>query len=314
MIQKRSVACGTFATRSDFLSSIIALLIAARARMQKLKGGGKKIQTVGDSKRTASDCGKSSADSRPRLSTSTRDDEIASGLPANLEALPRLNGFRLRGIEMTRLETFIDAAFAFAVTMMVIASERVPDDIDTLLAAFKNVPAFIASVVVLGIFWRGHWLWSRRYGLEDGISIFISWALLVTILIYIYPLKAIFGSMFYLLSEGRLGQPLGVRTEAQSRAIFSIFAIGFTAMAVEILLLHLRAWKLREPLRLNARERSMTRADMAGWSTPTTIGIIALVLALTLPASRISWSGWIYFSMAILVPAHKWFLRRRIRD
>ena len=164
----------------------------------------------------------------------TRDDEIASGVPANLDALPRLDGFRLRGIAMTRLETFIDAAFAFAVTMMVIAAERVPDDITELLAAFKHVPAFVGSVVVLGIFWRGHWVWSRRYGLEDGVSIFISWALLVTILIYIYPLKAIFGSMFHLLSDGRLGQPLGVRTAAQFRTIFAIYAIGFTAIAVEI--------------------------------------------------------------------------------
>ena len=149
-----------------------------------------------------------------------RDDEISSGVPENLEVLPRLDGFRLRGIEMTRLETFIDAAFAFAVTMMVIASERVPDDINALLAAFKHVPAFLASVVVLGIFWRGHWMWSRRYGLEDGVSIFISWALLATILIYIYPLKAIFGSMFYLLSDGRLGQALGLRNEAQARSDF----------------------------------------------------------------------------------------------
>ena len=248
------------------------------------------------------------------MSTSTRetrDDEIASGVPANLDALPRLDGFRLRGIAMTRLETFIDAAFAFAVTMMVIAAERVPDDISALLVAFKHVPAFVGSVLVLGIFWRGHWFWSRRYGLEDGVSIFISWALLVTILIYIYPLKAIFGSMFYLLSDGRLGQPLGVRTAAQFRTLFAIYAIGFTAIAVEILLLYLRAWKLREPLRLNERERFLTRADVMGWSIPTTIGVIALVLALTLPEDHISWSGWIYFSMAIVVPVHKWFLARR---
>jgi uncharacterized membrane protein len=240
-----------------------------------------------------------------------RDDEIRSGLPENLEALPRLKGFRLRGLEMTRLETFIDAAFAFAATMMVIAADRVPDDITTLLGAFKHVPAFVGSVVVLGIFWRGHWVWSRRYGLEDGVSIFISWALLVTILIYIYPLKAIFGSMFYMLSDGRLGQALGVRTEAQFRAIFAIYAIGFTAIAVEIMLLYLRAWKLREPLRLNERERFLTRADITGWSIPVSIGLISLVLALTLPAYEISWSGWIYFSMAILVPVHKWFLNRR---
>lgn len=244
-------------------------------------------------------------------SREARDAEISSGLPENLETLPRLNGFRLRGLEMTRLETFIDAAFAFAVTMMVIATQQVPDDIDALLAAFRHVPAFLGSVVVLGIFWRGHWLWSRRYGLEDGVSIVISWALLATILIYIYPLKAIFGSMFYLLSDGRLGQALGTRTAVQFRTIFAIYAIGFTAIAVEIVLLYLRAWKLRAPLRLNERERFLTRADITGWSIPVTIGLISLVLALTLPTDRISWSGWIYFSMAILVPVHKWFLGRR---
>src|SRR5207249_9928348 len=109
----------------------------------------------------------------------------------------RLGVIRLRGIEMTRLETFTDAAFAFAITMLVIAAQQIPDYIKTLLGAFKIVPVFIASIIVLGIFWRGHWLWSRRYGLEDGVSIFISWAMIVTILIYIYPLKAIFSSMWF---------------------------------------------------------------------------------------------------------------------
>ena len=245
------------------------------------------------------------------LSTNARDEEIASGLPRNLDELPRLRGFRLRGLEMTRLETFIDAAFAFAVTMMVIATDRVPDDINGLFAAFRNIPAFIASVAVLGIFWRGHWLWSRRYGLEDGVSIFISWTLLVTILIYIYPLKAIFGSMFYLLSGGQLGQALGVRTEMQGRAIFAFYAIGFTAVGLQIVLLYLRAWKLRGPLRLNEQEKFLTRGEIMGWSLPPTIGIIALVLAVTLPARHVPWSGWIYFSMAILVPLHRALLRRR---
>jgi hypothetical protein len=212
---------------------------------------------------------------------------------------------------MTRLETFIDAAFAFAVTMMVIAAERIPDDITALLAAFKHVPAFIASIAVLGIFWRGHWLWSRRYGLEDGVSVFISWALLVTILIYIYPLKAIFGSMFYLLTDGQFGQPLGIRSETQYRTIFAIYAVGFTAIAVEIQLLFLRAWQLRAPLRLNERELFLTREDWRGWSIPVAVGITSLVLALTLPITHISWCGWIYFSMVIVVPVHRRISRWR---
>jgi len=91
-----------------------------------------------------------------------REEEIASAMPTELDALPRLRGFRLRGMQMTRLETFIDAAFAFAISMLVIAPQQIPDNIDGLLGAFRNVPAFVTSIIVLGIFWRGHWLWSRR--------------------------------------------------------------------------------------------------------------------------------------------------------
>src|ERR1700732_1232062 len=178
-----------------------------------------------------------------------RDKDVASALPSDLDALPVLRCFRLRAMQMTRLETFIDAAFAFAISMLVIAAQQIPDDIASLLAAFKNVPTFICSIVVLGIFWRGHWLWSRRYGLEDGVSILISWALIVTILIFIYPLKAIFGAMWNFLSNGQVGQPFSLHTtESQARAIFAIYALGLIAISAEILLLNLRAWQLREPL------------------------------------------------------------------
>jgi len=200
-----------------------------------------------------------------------RQEEIASALPAELDALPRLGGFRLRGMQMTRLETFIDAAFAFAITMLVIAAQQIPDDIETLLAAFKNVPAFVASVIVLGIFWRGHWLWSRRYG-------------------------------------------LGAHSESQMRSLFAVFALGFTAIALEVVLLNLRAWQLRKPLRLNAREKLITLYEVTGWSVPVGVGIISLVLALTLPREQIQWSGWVYFSMVILVPLHSAYRRRRMEQ
>ena len=243
-----------------------------------------------------------------------RHDDIASALPADLDALPRLHGFRLRGIEMTRLETFIDAAFAFAISMLVIAAQQIPDNIVALLAAFKNVPTFICSIAVLAIFWRGHWLWSRRYGLEDNASILISWAMIVTILIFIYPLKAIFGAMWYLLSSGQIGQRFSLHTtEAQARTIFAIYALGLIAISAEILLLNLRAWQLREPLRLNARERLVTGGELTGWSVPVGVGIVALIFALTLPTEQIQWSGWVYFSMIILVPLHDFFHERMLK-
>src|SRR5438445_6950805 len=242
-----------------------------------------------------------------------RNEEITSTLPADLDALPRLHGFRLRGTEMTRLETFIDAAFAFAISMLVIAAQQIPDNIEALLAAFKNVPTFVCSIAVLGIYWRGHWLWSRRYGLEDSVSILISWAMIVTILIFIYPVKAIFGAMWYFISSGQIGQPFSLHTAvSQARTIFAIYALGLIAISAEILLLNLRAWQLRESLRLNARERLMTRGELSGWSIPVSIGIISLVLALILPREQIAWSGWVYFSMIILVPVHAAYHRRKM--
>ncbi|MEO7724079.1 MAG: TMEM175 family protein [Chthoniobacterales bacterium] len=160
------------------------------------------------------------------VAVSPRQEEIESTLPADLDALPRLDGFRLRGMQMTRLETFIDAAFAFAITMLVMAAQQILDDIATLLAAFRNVPTFIFSIFVIGIFWRAHWLWNGRYGLEDGVSIFVSWAMLVTILIYIYPLKAVFESMFFYLTRGRFGQTLGPSTVSQVRTLFVVYSSG----------------------------------------------------------------------------------------
>src|SRR5947209_4017122 len=242
-----------------------------------------------------------------------RQEEIASALPADLDALPRLRGFRLRGIAMTRLETFIDAAFAFAISMLVIAAQQIPDNIQALLAAFKNVPTFVCSIAVLSIFWRGHWLWSRRYGLEDGVSIFISWSMIATILIFIYPLKAIFGAMWYFVSNGQLGQRLSLHTtEAQARAIFAVYAVGIIAVSAEIFFLNLRAWQLREPLRLNARERLMARGELTGWSIPMMVGIVSLVFSFVLPTEQLAWCGWVYFAMTIILRVQGYLQKRRL--
>ena len=106
--------------------------------------------------------------------------------------------------------------------------------------------------------------------------------MLITILILIYPLKAIFGAMWYFLSDGQMGRPFSRHTtEAQARTIFAIYALGLIAISAEILLLYLRAWQLREPLRLNARERLVTRGELGGWCIPVGVGIVSLVLALS---------------------------------
>ena len=50
--------------------------------------------------------------------------------------------------------------------------------------------------------------------------------MIVTMLIYIYPLKAIFSSMWFLLSGGRVGHVLGAHSESQVRASVRDLCIG----------------------------------------------------------------------------------------
>src|SRR5689334_13703209 len=135
--------------------------------------------------------------------------------------------------------------------------------------------------------------------------------LVVTMLIFIYPLTVIVGAMRYCISSGRVGQPFFVRIiEAKEGTMFAIYALDLIAISDEILLLNLHAWRLREPLRLNARERFMTRGELTGWSIPVSVGIVSLVLSFTLPIEQIAWCGWVYFLMAILVRVKR-FLHKR---
>ena len=71
-----------------------------------------------------------------------------------------------RGREVTRIEAFVDAAFAFAVTLLVISLD-VPENARAMIEALKGVPAFAASFSLLAMIWWAHASWSRRYGLDE---------------------------------------------------------------------------------------------------------------------------------------------------
>ena len=101
------------------------------------------------------------------------------------------NGFRIRGGQPTRVDAFVDAAFAFAVTLLVISIGHVPASIGELVQAMRGVPAFAASFFVIARFWQSHRHWSRRYGIEDAYGTRLSLALVFIVLVYVYPLRMV---------------------------------------------------------------------------------------------------------------------------
>ena len=76
--------------------------------------------------------------------------------------------FRWRGKEVSRVEGFTDAVFAFAVTLLVVALE-VPHTFEGLMDVVRGFPAFVICFTLLMMFWNAHYRYHRRYGLEERI-------------------------------------------------------------------------------------------------------------------------------------------------
>src|SRR5256885_13946800 len=133
-------------------------------------------------------------------------------------------GFRLRGQEVTRLESFSDSVFGFALTLLVVSLDF-PKSFDDLVATMRGFPAFALCFLFLALIWNGHYRYCRRYGLDDGAARFLTCVMLFLVLFYVYPLKFLFNfSVTALLFEGA-AQPLAM-TRSQFSTLLLIYGLG----------------------------------------------------------------------------------------
>lgn len=231
---------------------------------------------------------------------------------AALSALPQKNGFRLRGLEMTRLETFADAAFAFAVTMLVISIDTIPGNLAELVEALKGVPAFAASFASIGLIWAGHDRWSRRYGMDDAVTMLLTLMLIFIMLVYLYPLKLVFSALFGWVSGGWFPSEFAVNSAEEIAGLFVIYGVGFAVISTVIALLYLHAARCSGALRLNALERLSTRNEICGWSIMAVTGILSTLFALLVPGDFKAFAGFVYFLLPIAMPINAIYFDRRI--
>lgn len=232
-----------------------------------------------------------------------------------LDELPAKSGFRLRGLGMTRIEVFTDAAFAFALTLLVVSLD-IPTGYDELVTVLQGVPAFALSAVLLMVFWAGHHTWSRRYGLDDALTIILSCLLVFTVLVYVYPLRFVFMAMTVWLAQV-FGLPITSELisigASQINKLFIVYGVGFVAMCTSIVLLNLHAWRLRDSLQLSELERYDTRSEIGAWVIVGSAGVLSIVLALATPPSWAGLPGWAYMLLSIVMPVYGTMTGRRRR-
>ena len=215
-------------------------------------------------------------------------------------------GFRLRGGEVTRLESFSDAVFGFALTLLVVSLD-VPRSFNDLVTTMRGFPAFALCFLFLALIWNGHYKFCRRYGLDDGTARFLTCVMLFLVLFYVYPLKFLFNLSITALFFG--SAPNMVITAAQFRTLLVIYGLGFAAVYFALTLLYLHAWRLRDALELNDLEKFDTRYQIFRLLTLTAFGLIAAGLA-CVPVLR-NWSSLVYMLLFPVLRTSRVIHRRR---
>ena len=207
--------------------------------------------------------------------------------------------------EVSRIEGFSDAVFAFAVTLLVVSLE-VPHTFNELSLAMREFFAFAICFALLFQLWWRHFNFFRRYGLEDAPTIVLTAVLLFVVLFYVYPLKFV----FKLVTDQMLGfhreaggEP--IITVSQTPVLMQIYSGGVIAVYTVFALLYGNAYRKRAELELNERQLLDTRINIIDNAGIALIGVLSIAIAtFGGPWAAAAVAGPIYF----LIGPFKWWL------
>ncbi|WP_419803824.1 TMEM175 family protein [Terriglobus sp.] len=222
------------------------------------------------------------------------------------------DGFRLRGIEMSRVDGFSDVVFGFALTLIV-ASLEVPKTFSELHEVLVGFVPFAVSFVLFMMVWLSHFRFFRRFGLHDLGTILINAGLLFSVLFYVYPLKF----LFRVFTSQLMGQQIAADTFANSeqiRELVIVYGLGFAAIYFFLFLLNLHAWRLRSELDLNRLELVILKSEYVDLAVVCGIGLVVAALA-TMTSARSSPNAcFAFFLIGIWKTVSGFYFGKRIRN
>ena len=212
------------------------------------------------------------------------------------------NRIKWRSNEPSRLETFSDAVFAFAVTLIIVSLE-VPKSFDELFETMKGFVSFGVCFTLLFLIWNNQNIFFRRYGLADAYVTFLNGVLLFLVLIYTYPLKFLFTLVFsgdntYLSHGEKLSM---IRTD-QIPSLMYVYNTGYVLIYLLFYLMYRHAQNNAERLELTAIELFETRSQMYINLLNGSIGVLAIILTFLLPDNAKGGSGYVYFLLMFAYP------------
>jgi uncharacterized membrane protein len=212
--------------------------------------------------------------------------------------------------EISRLEAFSDAAFAFALTLLVVSLE-VPRSYGDLIDTMRGLPSFACCFALLVWIWHEHNLFFRRYGLQDGLTVVLNAMLMFVVLFYVYPLKFMFDSMF-----AQFGAVAGLErmTLTQLSRASAIYGLGFLVLFLIFALLYQHASRRRYALGLTPQEAIDVAISRNHHLLSAAVGLLSIVFALAAPPAMAPIAPAIYSLMGPLHWGYGIYNDRRRRN
>jgi hypothetical protein len=188
----------------------------------------------------------------------------------------------------SRIDNFVDSAFAFAVTLLVISTGEPPADLEGLKSALWRVPGFAMGFALVAMFWWTHRSYSRVRP-EGAIPLLISLAVVFVILVYVYPLR-LFSDVFVSFLRGEAQEGEGpMRNVGLMRDLYLIYGAGFAALSALYLFAFSHA--AGEARRQGDDIAHRYAGDGASvWVVLTLAGAASVALALLLPFETVTWT------------------------
>lgn len=202
-----------------------------------------------------------------------------------------------------RLDQFVDAAFGFAVTLLVILGGQ-PSTLDELYGALANIPSSAAAFVLIVLFWQAHKVFGRVTPNRDNLTTLISLAIVFVVLVYVFPLKLLTQGLFHWMSGGRLPGREMVDGWNDLAVLFQIYGIGFAVLSGLYAWLFARSKALAPNDELAEEARSWRDA----WLVCAGAGVVSTLTAL-LP---IQYAPWLPPTMYSLIPIPIWLRERAV--
>ncbi len=212
----------------------------------------------------------------------------------------------------SRLDTFVDAAFAFALTLLIISFDEIPQSREQMEAALKLIPAFAASFAQLVLFWLGHRRWSRSYGEETYLTVLLSLSLVFAALVFVFPLRIVYSVFFQWLSNGYLAGGFVVSRASDLGFIFAIYGIAFFFFSGLLFLLYWTSWRKREQKALGRSEQYQLRSYLSAWLILALTGLFSTILAFVLKGEAAGYAGMAYATLGISMPINGFYHGKKI--